>query len=216
MSYIESLMSTGETVQLVRRAHWIALTKVVLIYGTATLVLLALAMGGLRSESQEANDTVRALLLVLALLPAFILAREIARWYTHQYIVTSRRVMEVSGILNKRVSDSNLDKVNDIVFTQSVLGRVLNYGDIEIITGSDVGVDVLRQLAGPIEFKRTMMDNKEDFDTLARTTLQRLSEPPGADEDAGTALERLASLRDRGLITEDDYETRKAAILARM
>jgi uncharacterized membrane protein YdbT with pleckstrin-like domain len=209
-------MSTGETVQIIRRAHWVSLAKPVLVYGAATVILVAIAMGAWRSSGAEVNDTFRALLLVLALLPAFVLAREIARWYTHQYAVTSRRVMELSGILNKRVSDSNLDKVNDVVLTQSVGGRILGYGDIQIITGSDVGVDLLRQISDPVAFKRMMMDNKEDFDTLSRVTLQRLAEPPGADEDVTTALERLASLRDRGLITEDDFEARKAAILDRM
>jgi uncharacterized membrane protein YdbT with pleckstrin-like domain len=162
------------------------------------------------------GDSMGALLLILALLPAFILVRELLSWYNHIYAVTSRRVMQLSGILNKRTSDSNLDKVNDVVLTQSWLGRILNYGTIDIITGSDVGVDRLELLVDPVEFKRVMMNNKEDFDTLSRLTTERLSQPPDAAEDPSTALERLASLRDRGFITEEEFKAKRADLLERL
>jgi uncharacterized membrane protein YdbT with pleckstrin-like domain len=216
MSYLESLMSTAETVQVVRRTHWISLVRAAVLYGLSIAVLVLASGIGFGYANQKVGDAVGVLLLILVLLPLYLLVRDVAQWYSRIYVVTTRRVMQMSGVLNKRVSDSNLDKVNDVVLTQSVVGRILGYGDIEIITGSDVGVDVFQRIEAPVEFKRVMLDNKEDFDTLARMTAQQLREPPGDDEDVPTALDRLASLRDRGVISEDEFEAKKAELLARL
>jgi uncharacterized membrane protein YdbT with pleckstrin-like domain len=149
---------------------------------------------------------------VAILVPAALLVRELAQWWARQYVVTSRRVMQLSGVLNRRVSDSNLDKVNDIVMTQSLLGRALGYGDIEIITGSDIGVDVLSRISDPIGFKRVMLDNKEDFDAL----VGRIHDGPTGAPDVPSAMEQLNSLRERGMISPEQYEAKKAELLSRL
>ena len=65
-------------------------------------------------------------------------------------MVTNRRVMKVEGILKKRSADSSLEKINDAVLEQSVLGRMLGYGDLDILTANEQSVDRLRMLvAGP-------------------------------------------------------------------
>jgi uncharacterized membrane protein YdbT with pleckstrin-like domain len=121
--------------------------------------------------------------------------------------------MQLSGVLTRRVSDTNLDKVNDIVMTQSLIGRWLGYGDIEIITGSDIGVDVLSRIDDPITFKRQMLDNKEDFDTLlARMTAPSIT----SQSEVMAAIDQLAGLRERGVLTGDQFEAKKAELLSRI
>jgi uncharacterized membrane protein YdbT with pleckstrin-like domain len=41
------------------------------------------------------------------------------KWKNHQYIITNRRVIQINGIVNKNVTDSSLEKVNDVHMTQS-------------------------------------------------------------------------------------------------
>lgn len=211
MRYLESLLATDETIQLAVHQHWVTLlrTIVLAVCGIAVLVLLA----GLGTGLAGGYGTAMAIVAGLAVLvPAVLLARDIARWSSKVFVITTRRVIEVEGVFNKRVSDSNLEKVNDLVMTQSALGRILGYGDIEIITGSDIGLNHLERIARPLEFQKTMLENKEDLDTLVRLG-------SGAAPDVGdlaSAIEHLASLRDRGLLTTEEFERKKADLLARM
>jgi uncharacterized membrane protein YdbT with pleckstrin-like domain len=82
-------------------------------------------------------------------------------WSNREYVVTNRRVIQVSGTFNKRVTDSSLEKVNDVKMVQSFFGRLFNFGDLEILTASEAGIDKLSWLADPIHFKTTMLDAKE-------------------------------------------------------
>ncbi len=174
MSYLESLLATDETLQLVRRRHWVAVLRALVLNGLA-IGILALATGVTTGLGVSGRDTLWSVVsLVLgALMVAFVvrLVLEIVRYAATVYAVTTRRVIEVSGVFNKVARDSNLDKINDLVLYQSALGRLLNYGDIDIITGSDTGVNRLDRIKDPVGFKRVMLDNKEDLDTLIRRTL---------------------------------------------
>jgi len=83
------------------------------------------------------------------------------QWYNERYLITNRRVMVVSGVINKNCSDSALEKVNDVLLKQSVLGRIMNFGDVEILTASELGVNLFKNIAGPVRFKTVMLDQKE-------------------------------------------------------
>ncbi|MCE7939588.1 MAG: hypothetical protein DYG90_13620, partial [Chloroflexi bacterium CFX6] len=158
-----------------------------------------------------ARPAVVALAAVAALWALASLAVAVARWWNKLYIVTTRRVIEVNGLVAKTVTDSNLDKVNDVVLRQSAAGRLLDYGDIEIITGSDIGLNRFEWIADPLGFKRVMLDNKEDFDAIARAV------PSGAPTvDIPAAIERLGELRERGLVSPEEFERKKAELLGRL
>ena len=219
MRYIESLMSTGESVQHVARQHWIQLLLSSLRNGLVALLLLlfagwAIDVGG--GESGGGGMLARLALIAL-LWPTLALARDLARWYVRRYVVTTRRVIEIEGVLNRTVSDANLDKVNDIVLRQPLLGRMLKFGSIDIITGSDIGLSRLERIDAPVGFKRVMLDNKEDFDTLMRHRNAENVQPARvADADIPAAIARLGALRERGHIGEAEFEQKKSELLARM
>ncbi len=65
-------------------------------------------------------------------------------------------------MLSKRVADSSLEKLTDIVLKQSILGRVLHYGDIVVLTAAaGAGISNLKQIRRPLEFKKQMLNAKE-------------------------------------------------------
>lgn len=211
MKYLLSLMSSGETIQMVVRQHWIVIARSVVLNGLA-IAALALVAGIGFGTSSTGGRIVAWAAAAAAVVPAAACLRDMSRWSSRQFVITTRRVMEVSGVFNKQVSDSNLDKVNDCVLRQSVFGRALGYGDLQIITGSDLGVDSLPRIRQPLQFQRALLDNKEDFDTLVRTG-DGAAVPP---TDIPGAIERLAEMHRSGLVTDEEFERKKADLLARM
>lgn len=202
MGYIERLLAQNEHIVFVTRPHWTSYLPVILVDLGIAIVIIAFSVGGALIA-----PPFPLLGLLLLLLPLGHLLIRIINWRSEQYIVTNRRVMEVRGVYKKRVSDSSLEKVNDVVMEQSALGRLLDYGDLRIITGADIGVNVFRRIAHPIRFKTTMMDQKAAYSERPAET---------RPEDVPDLLARLDDLRRRGVITPEEFEREKRELLTRL
>ena len=272
MSYARNLLSRGEEIVFETRQHWLAVLAQVWLF--AVLAILALAVLIWQSTSARWQGTgllqIAALVVMLAALARIGLV--IWGWQNQEYLVTTRRIIKSEGVLNKAMTDSSLEKINDAHLTQSWLGRIFRYGHLDIMTAADEpgAVEDFPMMADAIQFKIAMMNQKELLERpdLARPAAQRPSAlppmqraealPPRAGSDqvqavrvpppdmdaslepeatvapegdtsaaatgpgsGGSAelaatLERLAGLRDRGLITPDEYEAKKRDILERM
>ena len=99
--------------------------------------------------------------MILVLVPLIGMLKDITVWRNQAYLVTSRRVIQISGVLGKDVVNSSLEKVNDVKLSQSFFGRMFGYGDIEILTASELGVNLFHQIDHPVEFKTAMLNAKE-------------------------------------------------------
>ena len=143
------------------------------------------------------------------------------RWNTEQYIVTDRRVIQIRGILSKRVIDSSLSKINDIQLKQSLVGRMFNFGTVEILTASEESANVMDRIAEPLTFKRVMLEAKYNHERGYRYGESRggtfspdhLAHGQG---DIQHTLAELAALRDRGILSSDEFEAKKRELLNRI
>src|SRR6266550_2836563 len=146
------------------------------------------------------------------------------------------QVLQTEGVVNKRVVDSSLEKINDAILSQSVFGRIFGFGDLEILTASESGISRLRMLRQADDFKRTMLDAKHELELelsgarpmpspAIRAAMPSQAPPqPGSAppqtamsaDDVTRTLANLADLRDRGAISADDYEAKKADLLKRL
>jgi uncharacterized membrane protein YdbT with pleckstrin-like domain len=136
------------------------------------------------------------------------MTRDILHWTNKQFIITTRRVMQISGIFNKNVTDSSLEKVNDVKMTQSALGRLFGYGDVEILTASELGANLFRRIKDPVRFKTAMLNAKED--------LERGDESRHTEDDIPDLIAGLERLRRQGVLSEEEYQQKKGELLARM
>ncbi len=221
--YADSLLSDGEHIALRSRQHWLAtvidgrLAWATLIAAGA-LIVLRLQMTGDGIGEQVLGYVILAVLVVAI----GMLARLYWSWYAEDYIVTNRRVLKVEGILNKRSADSSLEKINDAILEQNLFGRIFGYGDLDILTAAETSVDRFRMLDQAPRFKKVMLDQKHRLET----ELVRLPSPPMrsagqpartmSTDDVTRAIGDLASLRDRGAITADEYESKKQDLLGRL
>src|SRR4030095_13848395 len=127
--YLNNLLAENEEVLLVTRQHWIVLLAEILPETILTIALVILI--SLIWLMWLPNPLVPFAYLLL-LLPLFSLLRDVLVWSNRQYIVTNRRVIHIAGVINKDVTDSSLEKVNDVKLEQSFWGRMLDFGNIEI------------------------------------------------------------------------------------
>ena len=86
------------------------------------------------------------------------------RYINQEYVLTNRRVIQVEGVLNRNATDSSLEKINDAVLSQSVFGRMFDFGDLTVLTASESGIEQMRMLRSPIAFKKKMLDAKHEYE----------------------------------------------------
>jgi hypothetical protein len=167
MRYADSLLTSGEVVVLRTRQHWLAL----FIRARAALALWVLGLlliGAVMFFSVAPGvprDVLSGIGLIMLALGVVIFLYRLWHWWAQDYMITNRRLLKVTGILNKRSSDSSLEKINDAVLAQPLLGRMLNYGDLEILTAADQANDMYRMLHDPKQFKKVMLTQKHALET---------------------------------------------------
>ena len=110
------------------------------------------------------------------------------RYRNEEYVITNRRIIHAEGVINKKATDSSLEKINDAILTESIFGRMFGFGDLEVLTASETGIERLRMLRDAKTFKKAMLDAKHELEIdLARPTMPPLrttAEPTAAPEPA--------------------------------
>jgi len=206
-SYLKNLLGENEHIIFVTRQHWLVLLGQILAKSVLALGLVILITLIWRIWLPHALVPLAYLLLILPLLG---LLRNVIMWTSRQYIVTDWRVIQISGVFSKEVKDSSLEKVNDVKLDQSLGGRLLDYGDIEILTASELGVNRFTHVAQPIHFKTAMLDAKEKLGHGQAGLGHRTG------EDIAGPIEQLDNLRGQGLLTEEEFQQQKAQVLAKL
>ncbi len=221
MGYLENLMGKNEQIVLMTRQHWITIVGALLVNGFFVLLLLGIGvvLSGMLTFLGPLFWIPLAVTGVLALVPLWRLLSDWLHWSNDLYVVTNRRIIQAQGVINKHIIDSSLEKINDVVLTQSALGRILGYGDLEILTGSEIGVNLLRRIAEPVHFKTEMLNQKEGmgeigaFESKAKRTLAGAAPTAG---DVPELIAELDELRKKGLITDAEFQEKKAKLLSQI
>jgi uncharacterized membrane protein YdbT with pleckstrin-like domain len=204
--YLEEMLGTNERILLKARKHWS------ILFGNITLeIILILVLIGAVIFMASTASPMATWGLILLLVPLAGMIRDFLIWYNRQYIVTNRRVIQTSGVFSKDVVDSSLEKVNDVKLSQTFFGRLFDYGDIQILTASEVGANVFRSIGEPIKFKTAMLNAKERL---------------GYDDDSGSEprytldipsqIAKLDELRKKGILTDEEFQQKKKELLAKM
>lgn len=204
-SYVENMLAENENILLVTRQHKFVLTSMIIF---EIFIVLGILVFGVVATF---NFPLAGLSLLLVIFPALSMTRDILTWYNRQYIITNRRVIQIFGVVNKEVVDSSLEKVNDVKMTQSFLGRMFNYGDVEIMTASEMGVNVFKRIGDPIKFKTAMLNAKEklNFDDTPGHAAAPVKSIPALIAD-------LDELRQKGIVTEAEFQQKKYELLKKM
>jgi uncharacterized membrane protein len=143
MRYIDNILQPGETVAFTTTLHWIVYLPAI---GLWLLAFIAITVGA-------AMGPVAILAAIVCALVGSGLAfvAWFKRWTT-EIDVTDRRIVFKRGFIRRHTVEMNMDKVESVDVDQSILGRMLDYGDITI-RGTGVGIEPLRNIDSPLEFR---------------------------------------------------------------
>jgi uncharacterized membrane protein YdbT with pleckstrin-like domain len=209
MGYVEELMGKNEKIVIRTRRHWMVMVGSFVSNLVLAVVIIAVAVGAVFVRVPLPIPPLIALLLVV---PLALFLRDYLFWWNEEYLITNRRVVQADGVINKHVIDSSLEKVNDVVLSQSVLGRLFDYGDVEILTASEIGVNKLEKIARPVKFKTEMLNQKE-----ALGSDEHFGRGPAVGSgDIPTMIAELDELRKQGVLTEAEFEQKKQQLLSKM
>ena len=203
-NYLEGLLGENESILLETHKHWFVLFNKIFL----EIILIVLIIAASLFAAAYYPIAIAGLFLVIV--PLMGMLKDIMVWRNQAYLVTNRRVIQIAGVLNKDVVDSSLEKVNDVKMSQSFFGRMFGYGDVEILTASELGVNLFHQIANPVEFKTAMLNAKE------RLGFEEMGMAAHAIEDIPMMIERLDVLRKRGVLSETEFQQKKAELLAKM
>jgi membrane protein YdbS with pleckstrin-like domain len=148
-------LQPGETVALIVRKHWLVLVKPALFL---VAVLLYLPVRHIKILGFEA--LLNYLLPYAAALYVALLLYRYADRRVNIWAVTDRRLIDEWGILTHRSKENPLDKINDIVVEQTILGRIFGYGSISVQTAATAGETIIDFVERPEELKQTINTQK--------------------------------------------------------
>ncbi len=228
MSYVESLLGRGEQILYVARQHIFVLIMNILTELTLIGILVAAGVASnlaFRNNSTamiggiSISDLILLICLVISIIVLISGFLDFLRWNSEQIVITDRRVLQIRGVFNKRVIDSSLEKINDIELRQSIIGRIFNFGTIEILTASGAeGVNVMG-IEAPLEFKRALLEAKHNLERgygYLEAEGYIPSRPVSSVTEIQRTLEELARLRDRGILSPEEFEAKKRDLLSRI
>ncbi|HEY2737830.1 MAG TPA: PH domain-containing protein [Thermoanaerobaculia bacterium] len=218
---VEEQLQPGE--QILYRAQTTRISLAPRIALTALAALGALIAWHASSSHTGMAPLAVALAVIGLVLGIWTLSR-LLLLRSNEYIVTNLRLIQQTGLLTKRSMDVRLDKINNVEHRQTIWGRLLGFGDLEIDTASETGRALFPDIGHPLQFKRAILAAVEDYrgrafrpvvmpppPVQAASPASALSAVPPADR-----IRQLKKLLDEGLISPQEFEAKRRQALDEM
>jgi uncharacterized membrane protein YdbT with pleckstrin-like domain len=198
---VEEQLQPGE--EVVYRAH---VTRISLVPWVLGLVLV---VAGAAVAWQFAPEPILLIALgVVALILAVMILWKLLVLRSYEHVLTNQRMIQQTGIFNKRSMDAPLDKVNNVEHQQTLWGRLLGYGNVEIDTASEHGCTRFADIARPLELKSAIVAASEAYRSRRFAPAVVPAASSGADR-----MRQLKSLLDDGLISQEEFEMKRRKLL---
>jgi uncharacterized membrane protein YdbT with pleckstrin-like domain len=214
-------MNQGEEVVLDLKPHWWFFAKHIAV-GTVLFVLLIFLWVELHGDIETVSLWAWAL---AALVWAVWLGVKYLDWQFTHFVVTSNRVIYRTGVLAKHGVEIPMERISNINFHQGIVDRLVGAGSLEIESAGHDGESRFSHVRHPDgvqqEIYRQIEANGRRRAAWSRDANEQTFAPAPAQAAPSAAsipdqLKQLAELRDSGVITAAEFETKKAQLLERM
>jgi hypothetical protein len=225
------LLTEGETVIVELRPTWLVLGwPLVAVIGAAVLAIVVVV------SFPSAPSAVGYLMLAILLVAAGWLAVRALRWHTTSIVLTNRRILERRGVLSRSGVEIRLDRINELSYRQTLLERIVRTGSLVLEVGGETGVVLFNHLPQPAAVQSLVT---EQIDMQRRTgwlgpgmmtvpqpgvaapgvayqaaaPMPPPPAPPPAGPTVADRLVQLDDLRQRGILSEAEFQAKKLELL---
>jgi uncharacterized membrane protein YdbT with pleckstrin-like domain len=225
VAFPPKLLHRNEEIVLDLRPHWWYLFEPV------AAVLGAVVIGGFviyffGDDSGAFMTILKSLSGILVLGCLAWLGIRYLKWRNINFVVTTDRLIYRSGVVAKHGIEIPLERVNTIFFHQGVFERVIGAGDLTIESAGEMGTQRFTDIRHPSEVQNEIYHQMEEnenrkFDRIdanidRKLTARGATEPAAAPVSIPEQIEHLGQLRDKGLISQQEFDAKKAELLGRM
>jgi uncharacterized membrane protein YdbT with pleckstrin-like domain len=205
---MKTQLKKDEKIILLTKPHWFTLALPFLI------TIVGLIIGSIIEKSIRGSFGLFLILIVICYLIFKIIQRNMNIW-----VVTNLRVIDEHGVITNNSKESPLDKINNVTYKQSFWGKILGFGNVQIQTAAEIGSTTYFAVEKPKELKDTITLMQEEYkETQIKKQATELASAIVAGQkhnqtDVATELEKLWNLKQKGILTEDEYNNQKSKIL---
>ncbi len=204
MAFPKKYLNDDEEIILDLRPHWFFL------FGPAVALIAALALAIWVSQAVDSDFALFPALALAVVALVFFLTRYV-QWLTTDFVLTTDRLIYRKGVLSRQGREIPLERLNDVSYQQSLFQRLLGAGDLLVESGGERGQSQFGSFAHP-------QDTQNEIHRAIEAAAAR-----DADRMAGRRelspleqLEKLEELRQRGVISQAEFEVKKANLLDRL
>jgi uncharacterized membrane protein YdbT with pleckstrin-like domain len=201
---MRTILKQDENVVLVIRPHWI------LLFWPFLLTIVAIIAGVLIGRYGYIIP-----LVFICYAGYKMLERNRNLW-----AVTNLRIIDEYGVFSLNSKESPLDKINNVSYNQTFWGRIFGFGNVQIQTAAEIGATTYTNVEKPKELKDTITQMQEDYkkeqiynqaQELAKAIVSESKNSAGSS--AADEVEKLFELKQKGILTEEEYNARKKKLL---
>ena len=218
MAFPREQLNDGEQLVLDLHPHWWFFAgQTISLIGAVILGILALLLPDGGTTADIARIMAAALIL-------FVLVWFVARyavWMTTNFVLTSDRLINRSGVFSRSGIEIPLERINTVFFRQSLFERMLGSGELVVESAGERGQQSFSNVRKPLnvqnEIYRQMEGNENrKFDRVGRNLDDAGFNTSSNSGSIPAQIEELAALRQRGIITDAEFQAKKADLLRRM
>lgn len=203
MPYPKKLLNDYETVALDLHPHWWYFARPVaaLIGSVVAGILVCVLLDG------DVEEVLTWVAIVLILVSVLWLVVRYLKWATTNFVITSDRVIFRSGVIAKSGIEIPLERVNNVLFNQSIFERMLGAGDLLIESGGEDGQQRFSDVRRPERVQNLIHAQMEVNQSRS------YGGGGGGGTDVASQLEKLEGLLERGTLSQDEFDAQKRKLL---
>jgi uncharacterized membrane protein YdbT with pleckstrin-like domain len=215
MAFPNKLLAEHEKLVFDLKPHWIEL--LLPVFWTAILAVAAYLAQMIAGDNSTAKLVVFLIAVALWLWLAVV---PFLRWAYTDFVLTTDRLVTRTGVLAKHSKEIPLERINDVTFNQTVPQRMVGAGTLVVESAGERGQETIRYVRNPEQVQLMIYKEVEqNANRMSQPASGAPSQAP-APERRGVSIpeqiEALARLKQEGVISEAEYEAKKAELLERM
>lgn len=202
MVYSDDELNANEEIILDLRPNWWFLA------GSIFYLIISLIFASVIFGFSNSNGFLQIIAILPAVFALLYFVQRYASWMTTRFVLTTDRIANRSGLLHRQGIEIPLERVNTVFFSQTFFERILRTGDLVIESAGEQGQQKFSNIPNPLGVQNEIQHQMDAQKDHSRTMISQDSIPDQID--------KLDRLRQRGVITEEEFQIKKADLLSRL